>query len=177
MPSNHLILCRPLFLLPSIFPSIRLSQCNRKDATDKETWNMKNCNKAFISFTSGISWIPEDELDSLWWNLGNFFHEANLDIFSCVSVFQPSFIVLKRYQVLCNFWLNEWFPNWLDSPGKEFLLTVSWSLDLWLIQLWKWSQAVHVSRALFTWQIKQWEAVLWLHAAKEHHERDGFFTY
>ena len=24
MPSNHLILCRPLLLLPSIFPSIRL---------------------------------------------------------------------------------------------------------------------------------------------------------
>ena len=25
MPSNHLILCRPLLLLPSIFPSIRIS--------------------------------------------------------------------------------------------------------------------------------------------------------
>ena len=25
MPSNHLILCRPIFLLPSIFPSIRVS--------------------------------------------------------------------------------------------------------------------------------------------------------
>ena len=24
MPSNHLILCRPLFFLPSIFPSIRV---------------------------------------------------------------------------------------------------------------------------------------------------------
>ncbi|CAI9172430.1 unnamed protein product [Rangifer tarandus platyrhynchus] len=24
MPSNHFILCRPLFLLPSIFPSIRI---------------------------------------------------------------------------------------------------------------------------------------------------------
>ena len=24
MPSNHLILCRPLLLLPSVFPSIRL---------------------------------------------------------------------------------------------------------------------------------------------------------
>ena len=24
MPSNHLIICRPLFLLPSIFPSIRV---------------------------------------------------------------------------------------------------------------------------------------------------------
>ena len=27
MPSNHLILCRPLFLLPSIFPSIRVFSC------------------------------------------------------------------------------------------------------------------------------------------------------
>ena len=26
MPSNHLVLCHPLLLLPSIFPSIRLSQ-------------------------------------------------------------------------------------------------------------------------------------------------------
>ena len=25
MPSNHLILCRPILLLPSIFPSIRIS--------------------------------------------------------------------------------------------------------------------------------------------------------
>ena len=27
MPSNHLILCRPLLLLPSIFPSIRVFSC------------------------------------------------------------------------------------------------------------------------------------------------------
>ena len=27
MPSNHLILCRPLLLLPSIFPSIRVYLC------------------------------------------------------------------------------------------------------------------------------------------------------
>ena len=26
MPSNHLILCHPLILLPSIFPSIRVSK-------------------------------------------------------------------------------------------------------------------------------------------------------
>ena len=29
MPSNHLILCRPLFLLPSIFPSIRVFPMTR----------------------------------------------------------------------------------------------------------------------------------------------------
>ena len=28
MPSNHLILCRPLFLLPSIFPSTRIFPCD-----------------------------------------------------------------------------------------------------------------------------------------------------
>ena len=130
------------------------SQCNKKVCYQER--NLKNCNKTFISFTSGISWIPEDELDSLWWNLESFFHEANLEIFACVSVFQSSFTVLKRYQVLRNFWLNECFPNWLDSPGKEFLLTVSRSLDLWLVQLWKWSQVVTVSRALFIRQAKQW---------------------
>ena len=27
MPSNHLILCRPLLLLPSVFPSIRVFSC------------------------------------------------------------------------------------------------------------------------------------------------------
>ena len=29
MPSNHLILCRPLLLLPSIFPSIRIFQMSQ----------------------------------------------------------------------------------------------------------------------------------------------------
>ena len=29
MPSNHLILCRPLLLLPSIFPSIRVSSLHQ----------------------------------------------------------------------------------------------------------------------------------------------------
>ena len=32
MPSNHLILCRPLLLMPSIFPSI-ISQCGYKEPT------------------------------------------------------------------------------------------------------------------------------------------------
>ena len=46
MLSNHLILCRPLLLLPSIFPSIRIfsnesaphSDLKRKESTDSEYW-------------------------------------------------------------------------------------------------------------------------------------------
>jgi len=45
MPSNHLILCRPLLLLPSVFPNIRV--CSRSQAwlwelDCKESWAPKN---------------------------------------------------------------------------------------------------------------------------------------
>ena len=47
MPSNHLILCRPLLLLPSVFPSIKavvfpvvMYGCESRDY--KESWALKN---------------------------------------------------------------------------------------------------------------------------------------
>ena len=49
MPSNHLILCRPLLLLPSIFPSIRV--------LSKESVLPIRCQK-FWSFRFSISWGP-----------------------------------------------------------------------------------------------------------------------
>ena len=38
MPSNHLILCRPLLLLPSIFPSIRVFPMSQFFASDVQTY-------------------------------------------------------------------------------------------------------------------------------------------
>ena len=41
MPSNHLILCHPLLLLPSVFPSIRVFSSEsvlKKPSTDWHTW-------------------------------------------------------------------------------------------------------------------------------------------
>ena len=40
MPSNHLILCRPLLLLPSVFPSNRVSHFSEKEKKNKnkKTW-------------------------------------------------------------------------------------------------------------------------------------------
>ena len=43
MPSNHLILCCPLLLLPSIFPRIRVS-------------SKKNIKDRFIKYKSGGPW-------------------------------------------------------------------------------------------------------------------------
>ena len=62
IPSNHLILCRPLLLLPSIFPSIRgypndLVLCIR--------WP-KNCSFSFsISHSSEYSGLISFRMDSL----------------------------------------------------------------------------------------------------------------
>ena len=39
MPSNHLILCRPLLLLPSVFPSIRVTH----GYSTKEVWHPNPC--------------------------------------------------------------------------------------------------------------------------------------
>ena len=62
MPSNHLILCCPLFLLPSIFPSIRVSP-NESDHRSSwpKYWNfsfsisLSNEYSGFISYR--IDWF------------------------------------------------------------------------------------------------------------------------
>ena len=52
MPSNHLILCRPLLLLPSIFPSIRvLSDESAPRITGPKYW----------SFSFSLSFSPSNE--------------------------------------------------------------------------------------------------------------------
>ena len=40
MPANHLILCHPLLLLPSIFPSIRVKALGKPQEKRREGWGM-----------------------------------------------------------------------------------------------------------------------------------------
>ena len=62
MPSNHLILCRPLLLLPSIFPSIRVFSnesvlCIRRPKYQSFSFNISPSNEysGLISFR--IDWL------------------------------------------------------------------------------------------------------------------------
>ena len=60
MPSNHLILCRPLLLLPSIFPSIRVfsnesALCIRWPKYWSFSFNTSSSNSGLISFR--IDWF------------------------------------------------------------------------------------------------------------------------
>ena len=64
MPSSHLILCRPLLLLPSIFPRIRVFYC---DSVLRIRWS------TYWSFSFSIN--PSNEYSGLiysgmdWWDL------------------------------------------------------------------------------------------------------------
>ena len=58
MPSNHLILCRPLLLLPSIFPSIRSFQMSQLFASGGQS----------IGVSASTSVLPMNTHD--WYPLG-----------------------------------------------------------------------------------------------------------
>ena len=60
MPSNHLILCLPLLLLPSVFPSIRVfsnevAPCMRWPKYQRFSTSLSNEHSALISFR--IDWF------------------------------------------------------------------------------------------------------------------------
>ena len=64
MPSNHLILCRPFFLLPSVFPSIRVFF---KESVLRIRWP-KDWNFSFsISPSNEYSWLISFRID--WFGL------------------------------------------------------------------------------------------------------------
>ena len=56
MPSSHLILCHPLLLLPSIFPSIRV--CSKESAVASGGWSIGAWASASVLPMSIQSWFP-----------------------------------------------------------------------------------------------------------------------
>ena len=64
MPSNHLILCHPFFLLPSIFPSIRVS--SSKSALHRR-WSWYWSFSVSISLSNEYSGLISFRID--WFNL------------------------------------------------------------------------------------------------------------
>ena len=63
MPSNHLILCCPLLLLPSIFPSIRVFSNGHYQPC---SWGFAGFNQ--MGLTQGLRWLQSegDEAEVSW---------------------------------------------------------------------------------------------------------------
>ena len=108
MPSNHLILCRPLLLLPSIFPSIRIFSNEFFKSVGQS-----------IGLSASASALPNNIQD--WFPLGLigliFLHSKGLSQFK--SRAQPSL------------WSNFHIPTWLLENPKLWLhgrLSAKWYL-------------------------------------------------
>ena len=84
MPSNHLILCRPLLLLPSIFPSIRVFS---KESVLHTRWSK------YWSFSFSVS--PSNEYSGLiplgWTGLISLLSKRLLRVFSNTTVQKHQF--------------------------------------------------------------------------------------
>ena len=102
MPSNHLILCHPLLLLPSILPSIRvfsneLVLCIRWPMYWSCSFSISTSNEysGLISFR--MNWL---DLLTVQWSIKNLpqHHSAKASIFSALSfLYSPSLTSIHDY--------------------------------------------------------------------------------
>ena len=115
MPSNHLILCCPLLLLPSIFPSIR-------DFSNESAIHIRW--PKYWSFSFSIS--PSNKY-SVWISLKNGWFDL-LDV-------QGTFVNLRQHHSLkaSIIWHSAFFKVQLSQPyvttGKTIALTIRTFVD------------------------------------------------
>ena len=130
MPSNHLILCRPLLLLPSIFPSIRVFP---NESTLRMRW-LKYWSFSFsispsIGY-SGLIFFRMDWLDLLavQGTLKSLLqHRSSKASILWHSAFFTSIIILMgTYCIAQGTLLNTlWWTEWEGNPeGRGFMYTI-----------------------------------------------------
>ena len=111
MPSNHLILCRPLILLPSIFPSIRVFSPESdlhirwpKDCSFSFNISPSNEHSGLISFK--MDWLdrspcsPRDSQES-----------SPIPQFNSINSLAPSFLHRSTLTSIHDHWENHSFDK------------------------------------------------------------------
>ena len=115
MPSNHLILCHPLLLLPSIFPSIRVfSNESALRIRQPKYWSFSfsispsNQYSGLVSFR--MDWLDllaiQGTLKSLFQN-----HSSKASILQCSALF---IVHLSNPH-----WRRKWQPTPVFLPGES----------------------------------------------------------
>ena len=107
MPSNHLILCHPLFLLPSIFPSIRVSSNESVGQSIGASASVLPVNIQDL-----ISWFPrprvkivsKGEIEGLWGLRLEMVFRKCLIIFPYPSTFHSlaEMLFFRPYNLCCK---------------------------------------------------------------------------
>ena len=98
MPSNHLILCRPLLLLPSIFPSIRIFS---NEPALRIRW------PKYWSFSFSFSIIPSKEYSELIYFRINWFNLLAVQGTLKGLLQHHSSKVVKKWSVVPNYFCED----------------------------------------------------------------------
>ena len=108
MPSNHLILCRPLLLLPLIFPSIRVFS--------NESALLIRCQSIVASASASVlplnsqGWFPLG-----WTGLISLLSKGLSRVFSNITVQKHQFFG-AQLSSQSNSHIHTWQLEWLDGP-------------------------------------------------------------
>ena len=109
MPSSHLILCRPLLLPPSIFPSIRVFSNNQFYASGGQS----------IGVSASASVLPMNIQDLGWTDWISLQSKGLSRVFSNTTVQKHQF-----FGTQLSLWSNSYIhtpmePVWLQSMGPQ----------------------------------------------------------
>ena len=122
MPSNHLILCRPLFLLPLIFPSIRIfSSESVLHIRWPECWSLS-------SWHNPVSWLYWVEHRGGLYFINTKFWALNQDQLSrSMFLCWPSFywLVKIKFFRFWKFFFKDWEPYLWNVNIREKEVPVS----------------------------------------------------
>ena len=112
MPSNHLILCRPLLLLPSIFPSIRVFS---NESALHIRW------PKYWSFSFSVS--PSNEHSGLV--------SFRMDWFDLLAIQGTLKSVLQHHSLKAAIlWCPAFFMVQLSHPYMTTRKTIAWNVEL-----------------------------------------------
>ena len=155
MPLNHLILCRPLLLLPSIFPSIRVFSNESalpirwpKDWTFSLNISPSNEHQGLFSFR--MDWLDllavQGTLKSL---LQHHSSKASILWHSAFFIVQLSHPYMTTGKTIALTWgIQKWLPVCISqsSPKKQKqqkshmcvkrFFKMNWLMQLWRLEVW-----------------------------------------
>ena len=113
MPSNHLILCHPLLLLPSIFPSIKVfSSESALCILWPKYWSFSFSISPFSEYSGFISFrINWFNLLAVQGNLKSFLQYHNLKASHYYKQEQYDYIIIFKENMYINYKMTEFYFN------------------------------------------------------------------
>ena len=125
MPSNHLILCHPFLLLPSIFPSISSVQSLSRVRFSATPWTAAR--QASLSITNSRSLPKPMSIELVMPSI----HLIHCHPLLLLPSFFPSIRVFSNESALCFRWPKYWSFSVSISPSNEHSGLISFRKD-WL---------------------------------------------